>query len=92
MSARLPWILVGILSTLVTLLLIGATDISAPNYGRYQLSSWSTEVGEHKAAVGAFVLDTATGETKSVYTRIFDDRGQFKDLKNNLKSTFYSVD
>ncbi|MCD6527464.1 MAG: hypothetical protein J7K75_10785 [Desulfuromonas sp.] len=91
MNKRLPWILVGILSTVLMLFLLGATDISAPNYGRYQLSSWSTDIGGDRAAVGAFIIDTATGETKTAYTRILDVKGTGIILKNDLKTTFHSI-
>lgn len=92
MKMRLPWILVGVLSTVLMLFLLGSTDISAPSYGRYQLSSWSTDVGSNQAAVGAFIVDTATGETKTVYTRILDSKGTGIVLKNDLRKTFHSID
>lgn len=83
----------GALSLLTVLLLVGATDIdiSAPNYGRYQISSWSTRVNNNKAVVGAFVLDTATGETKNVYTRLVNADGMGKVLRNDLHKTFFNM-
>lgn len=90
-DSRLLWILVGALSFLGLFLLLGATDISAPNYGRYQISSWSTPVGNDKAAVGAFVLDTATGETKMVFSRMIEENGSGRIMKNDVNKTFHSI-
>lgn len=90
-KSRLMLVLLGALSFALVLLLVGATDVSAPNYGRYQLSSWSTEISSGKAVVGAFVVDTATGETKNVYTRIINPDGTGDVLKNNLNTTFYNI-
>lgn len=90
-KSRLLLVLLGALSLATILLLVGATDIGAPNYGRYQISSWSTRINEDKAVVGAFVLDTATGETKNVYTRFINPDGTGDVLKNNLNTTFYNI-
>ena len=84
-------VLLGALSLATILLLVGATDISAPNYGRYQISSWSTRINDNKAVVGAFVLDTATGETKNVYTRLVNPDGTGDVLRNNLNTTFFNI-
>lgn len=90
-DSRLLWMLVGALSLTVVSLLLGAIDISAPNYGRYHVSSWSTQVGNERAAVGAFIVDTATGETKTVYTRLVNNNGMGKVLKNELNKTFHAI-
>jgi len=90
-KSRLMLILLGALSFATVLLLVGATDVSAPNYGRYQLSSWSTSISDGRAVVGAFVLDTATGETKNVYTRIVNPDGMGRVLRNDLNTTFYNI-
>ncbi len=88
---RLLWMFVGALSLMAALLLTGATDIAAPAYGRYQVSSWSTNVANDKAVVGAFVIDTATGETKNVYTRLVNSDGMGRVLRNDLGQNFYSI-
>ena len=82
----------GGVAVLIILLFIGATNAPPPpNYGRFQLSSWATSIDDG-ALVGAFVIDTATGETKTVYSRFF----KYKDKEsviftNNLKKTFTSM-
>lgn len=91
-NEKIKWMFLGGVLAIVVMLLVGATDISAPNYGRYQLSSWSSSVGDDKAVVGAFVIDTATGETRNVYTRLVDTDGHGRVMKNGLKETFHSVD
>lgn len=90
-DSRLLWMCIGALSLTVVFLLLGAIDISAPNYGRYHISSWSTQIGNDKAAVGAFIVDTATGETKTVYTRLVNKDGMGKVLRNDLKKTFHEI-
>jgi hypothetical protein len=89
--SRLVWLLFGALSSVLVLFLLGATDVGPPNYGRYQVSSWSTSINKEKAVVGAFVIDTATGETKNVYTRIVNPDGTGRFLRNDLNTTFYSI-
>ncbi len=90
-KSSLMLVLLGALSLATVMLLVGATDVSSPNYGRYQISSWSTTISGEKAVVGAFVLDTATGETKNVYTRLINPNGTGDVLKNNLNTTFYNI-
>ncbi len=90
-DSKMMWMFMGAVLAVVVMLLVGATDISAPHYGRYQLSTWSSPVGEDKAVVGAFVIDTATGETRNVYTRLVDENGSGRVMKNGLKETFHSV-
>lgn len=66
MKEKIKYIVIGAAIASFLFLLVGATDVSAPNYGRYQISSWSSPTGNNSIAVGAFVVDTATGETKMV--------------------------
>ena len=91
LNSKLSWLILGAMTVLVALLLVGATDVSAPHYGRYQLSSWSASIDDEHAVVGAFIIDTATGETKTVYTRAIDANGKGAVFKNNLKKTFHSI-
>ena len=92
----------GVVATLLILGLIAATPIiiEAPqdnnstailNYGRYQLSAWATTIGDKGGAIGAFVIDTATGETRTVYSRTYGDVLPSKVVKNNLKKPFHSI-
>jgi len=59
----------GMLTFLGIILLTGASENSVPtlNFGRYQLSAWATNLGQDSGAIGAFVMDTVSGETKTVY-------------------------
>jgi hypothetical protein len=73
------------------MLLAGATDIGPPNYGRYQISSWSTNFGSNSGGFGVFIADTATGETKMVYSRVFGETGNGEIKKDELGKTFFSI-
>lgn len=91
MKQQMIWLLTGAAAMLLVLLLVGATDYSAPNYGRFQLSTFSADMDDDKAAVGAFVIDTATGETRTVYYRLIDSQGGGSIFKNDLKKPFHSI-
>ena len=90
-QAFLNILLCSAASMIFSLNAIAATDISPPNYGRYQVSSWSTQIDTDTAIIGAFIIDTATGETRTVYTRLIDKNGHGNILKNDLKKPFHSV-
>lgn len=88
---RLFYLAVGAIITASFFLLVGATDVSAPNYGRYQISAWSSQTGKDSVAVGAFVLDTATGETKVVYHRTVSAVEARLNGKDELRKPFHAI-
>lgn len=88
---RFVFILMGALATAVIFLLVGATDIAAPHYGRYQVSAWSSPVGRDAVGVGAFIVDTATGETRMVFNRSFTASELDRKVKNELCKTFHGI-
>lgn len=92
-KVKVTYFLLGIGGAMVLLLLTGASN-SPPtlSYGRYQISSWAGKLGENGGGVGAFVVDTATGETKTVYSRVYGEVGESKIERNNLKLPFASMD
>ncbi len=96
MSARfvrekLIYFILGLSCGVTLLLLMGTTEIGPPHYGRYQISAWGGQLGADRGGVGVFIVDTATGETKTVYSRLFTgpDKGQI--LKDDLRKPFYSI-
>ena len=88
---RVKFFSLGLLFALAIMLLAGATDISAPNYGRYQISSWGSAFGEKGGGFGLFIADTATGETRMVYSRIFGEPGNGEVKKDELGKTFFNI-
>lgn len=93
-TERTKFFLLGIAVVTGILFLTGADSLSppAPNYGRFQISSWATSFGNNSGGVGAFIIDTITGETKTVYSRIYGAPEEGKILKNDLKKPFISMD
>ncbi len=87
---QLKYFLLGVGSILTIVLLSASTDYSnsSLNSGRYQLSSWATQLGDNSGVVGAFVMDTVSGETKTVYIRTYGEERKSKLIKNNLKKAF----
>lgn len=83
--------LLGLLTAMALLVLVAATDVGPPNYGRYQISAWASELGGGKAGVGVFVVDTATGETKTAYSRIYGGADNGTVVKDGLGKTFHSI-
>jgi hypothetical protein len=90
-KGRLLYFIIGLLSGIALLSIIGATDFGPPNYGRYQISSWGTPLGKDLAGVGVFVVDTATGETKTVYSRIYGGADSGQVIKDDLRKPFHSI-
>ena len=85
---------IGILATLIIALLLGAAvTVKNPTlgYGRYQLSSFATQISEDSAIVGAFMVDTASGETKTVYMRTFGKPPKSTNTKLDLKKPFSAI-
>ena len=83
-NERLRFFAMGALAVLAVVFLMGI-DAPAPGYGRYQVSAW----GDHSAH-GAFVVDTATGETKIVY-RYKETGGERIKERDNLGKVFSSI-
>lgn len=94
-SERIKFFILGILAVTGILFLAGADSLSPPppNYGRFQISSWATSFGNNSGGVGAFVVDTVSGETRTVYSRIYGVVPvEGKLIKNDLKKPFISID
>jgi len=83
----------GIVVTIFCFILMGAIKSPPPpNYGRFQLQSWAASPVDGGALVGAFVIDTATGETKTVYSRLVKSKRESIIFTNQLKKTFIKID
>lgn len=93
-SERIKFFLLGMLVVTGILFLAGADTLTPPppNYGRFQISSWATSFGNNSGGVGVFVVDTITGETKTVYSRIYGAPDEGKLIKNDLKRPFVAID
>ncbi len=92
---RLLFFVLGAVSLgIVTLLLGASSDYKAAtlNYGRYQISSWATQLDENSGAIGAFVMDTVSGETRTVYMRTYGKPPISRSVKNDLKKAFHAID
>jgi hypothetical protein len=89
-SDRFKYFLLGLLTVGAVVFLMG-NHSSAPNYGRYQISSWGTAFGDFSGGCGAFIIDTATGETKTAYMYIYGTSDGMSILKNNLGKSFYEI-
>ncbi len=89
---RIKYFLLGIFVLGGLIFLTGAKQDVPLSYGRYQISAWGTPFGNNSGGCGAFVVDTATGETKVVYTVIYGKHEEISTLKNNLKKPFYSIE
>jgi len=93
---RLLYFSLGVVSlALVSFLMGAATDYqnnnTTLNFGRYAISSWATQVDNKSGVVGAFVLDTVSGETRTVYYRTYGDVPKSEAQKNELKKSFNAI-
>lgn len=91
---RLVFFVLGAVSLCGMMLLLGAASDyqnSTLNFGRYQLSSWATQVDGGSGVIGAFVLDTVSGETRTAYIRTYGDVPKTHAVKNSLKQPFNSM-
>lgn len=91
---KLLYFAFGALSlALVSLLLGAASDYknSTLNFGRYQLAAWATQVDDKSGLVGAFVMDTVSGETRTAYIRAYGDLPPSRVIKKDLKKPFNSI-
>lgn len=61
------------------------------NFGRYAISSWATQLDAKSGVVGAFVMDTVSGETRTVYIRTYGEVPKSETVKNDLKKPFNSI-
>lgn len=87
---KLKYFLLGLMTISVVMFLMGNRS-STPSYGRYQISSWGTAFGDFSGGCGAFIIDTATGETKTAYMYIYGTSDGMSALKNNLGKSFYEI-
>ena len=92
LKERLLFFSLGALSLAVASLLMGAAsdyvnnnNNTTLNFGRYAISSWATQLDTKSGIVGAFVLDTVSGETRTAYIRTYGDVPKSEILKNDLK-------
>jgi len=91
-NSQIKFFILGIAVTLFCVLFIGAVNSSPPpNYGRFQLQSWATSPVGGGALVGAFVIDTATGETKTVFSRLIKSDKESVTFKNELQKQFLNI-
>jgi hypothetical protein len=94
---RLLYFSLGVLSLAVTSFLLGASadyqnsNNTTLNFGRYAISSWATQIDNKSGVVGAFVLDTVSGETRTVCIRTYGDVPKSEFVKNDLKRPFISI-
>ena len=91
-SVRVRFFCLGVIATFGYLFLTGATDTNPSlQYGRYQISAWASNFGTEGGGVGAFVIDTVSGETKAVYTRAYGKIPQGTTIKNDLRKPFAAI-
>jgi hypothetical protein len=94
---KLQYISLGAIGVAVIALLMGsASDYinnknTTLNFGRYAMSSWATQIDSKSGVVGAFVLDTVSGETRTVYIRTYGDVPKSELVKNDLKKPFNAI-
>ena len=94
---RVLYFFFGVLSLAIVSFLMGASADNQPNnnttlnFGRYALSSWATQLDHKSGVVGAFVLDTVSGETRTVYIRTYGDVPKSETVKNDLKKPFNAI-
>lgn len=94
---RCLYFTLGAVSLAVVSFLLGAAsdyqhnNSSTLNFGRYAISSWATQLDSKSGVVGAFVLDTVSGETRTVYYRTYGDVPKSEASKNDLKKPFIAI-
>jgi hypothetical protein len=92
---RFLYFFLGMLSLALVFFTLGASteyqNTTTLNFGRYAISSWATQLDNKSVVVGAFVLDTVSGETRTVYIRTYGDVPESKAVKNDLKKPFISI-
>ena len=91
---RLKFFSLGAICLALLLVLLGAAadhQNSTLNFGRYQISSWATQIDSDSGIVGAFVMDTVSGETRTVYMRTYGTPPSSRAEKNDLKRPFNAI-
>lgn len=88
-TERIKFFLLGMLVIIGMTFLMGNSS-SVPS-GRYQISAWGTAFGDFSGGCGAFIIDTATGETKTAYMYIYGSSDGMSLLKNNLGKSFFEI-
>ena len=90
---RARYALLGAAMAVGILFLLGTSSRVPPplHYGRYQISTWATRLGENSGTIGAFVIDTATGEVKTAYSATYGIPGDRTVSINNLQKPFGTV-
>ncbi len=91
---RLKFFLIGAVSVFLLLVVTGARDMSdapALDNGRFQIAAWATHFDNKSGVIGAFIVDTVSGETKTVYTREYGSPPVSKVLKNDLRKNFANI-
>ncbi len=91
--------LLGVIASLLVIILLGVAGgnlnegayYGPPNYGRYQIASWGTQLGPSSGILGVFVVDTVSGETKTVYSRIYGQEDNGVTLRNELYKPFTAI-
>ena len=97
LKERLLFFSLGALSLAVASLLMGdASDYinnnnTTLNFGRYAMSSWATQIDAKSGIVGAFVLDTVSGEMRTAYIRTYGDVPKSELVKSDLKKPFNAI-
>jgi len=94
---RFLYFTLGVVSLAFVSFLLGAAsdyqhnNNSTLNFGRYAITSWATQLDSKSGVVGAFVLDTVSGETRTVYYRTYGDVPKNEASKNDLKKPFHAI-
>lgn len=60
--------------------------------GRYQISAWGGSFGSHYGGFGAFIVDTVSGESRIIYTRIYGAPDKGNVINNNLNKPFAAME
>ena len=92
---RFLYFSLGIISLAAVFFLLGASSDfqnNTLNFGRYAISSWATQIDNKSGVIGAFVLDTVSGETRTVYIRTYGDTPESKVIKSDLKKPFIAIE
>ncbi len=89
-----PFVFISIIASifLVFFLIEWGTASSAPppHYGRFQLHAWAAPMNKG-VLMGALVIDTATGETKTVYSRLVKSETDSIIFTNQLRKPFIQI-
>ncbi len=87
MTDKVRFFFMGVICALLFVMLIAAIDTSAPNYGRFQISAWAGRFTDLSGGFGVFVVDTTSGETRLIYSRVYG-KGKGRVVIDNLGRPF----